>query len=82
MTITVTQPKSDAASSCVEIVIDGVLIGAVGPGESIDASPDQCPYEVRAVCGSFIAVYHGNGDVRLRIQWRLQPARMELEVER
>ena len=80
MTVRVTQPDTGNASHSVRIMLDGVYVGSVGPGETITGHPITGWDEPRclfATCGMFRAEAYGLRDMTLNIAWTI-PARMEL----
>lgn len=85
MTITVTQPDTQFAASCVRVYIDGKSIGTIGPGETVfgqsNVEPNY-PFEVKVECGSYYATFHNHNDVRLNVVWSVTPPAMRLEKER
>ena len=85
MIVVVTQPNTRVASDGVRVYIDGTYIGTIGPGGSISGESKgdpRYPFEVKAVCGFYDAKYHGYADVRLNVNWSLDPPQMLLEKER
>ena len=80
MTVRVTQPDTGYASHSVRIMLDGVYIGSIGPGESItgqSATGGEEPWHLIATCGTFRAEAYGLQDAAFQIAWTL-PAKMEL----
>lgn len=80
MYIQVSQSDSDLASNKVDVYLDDRLLGAVGPGQSIAGKCDKGNVTVR--CGLYSATYTAVEDMRLRIQWVIEPNGMKLEKEK
>lgn len=83
MTITVTLIDSDYASTGVDIYVQGVKLGQIGPGGSVSTEvpyTDRC--EVVAECGSYKKYMIVGGDADILVKWVLNPPDMVLERKR
>jgi len=77
MIVNVTQPDNGLASQSVEVLADDVLVGSIGPGETVTVnSPVPCCISAR--CGFYDDSYLVDGDTNLTVQWSSSPAGMRL----
>ncbi len=77
MIINVTQPDNGLASQSVEVLVDGALVGAIGPGETVTANP-PVPCTVSVRCGFYDDRHWVNENTNLTVQWSSLPAGMRL----
>jgi len=77
MIINVTQPDNGLASQSVEVLADDVLVGSIGPGETVTVdTPGPC--SIFAKCGFYDDRYFVDVDTNLTVQWSSSPAGMRL----